>query len=234
MQKKRIAAAARAAFPHTIPILTGFLFVGTAFGIYIKSLGFPAYYPILMSVFIFAGSMQFVAGSFMVQAFAPVSTFFATLIFNARHVFYGLSMLEKYRDLGKKKFPVIFWMCDETFTINCATPVPEHVDKGWFYFFVSLFDYSYWIAGTALGALCGEFIPFDTTGIDFVMTALFVVIFVNQWEKEESHVSSLGGLFISLLCLVIFGPDKFVLAAMIGIVIFLTALRRPLERRAVK
>lgn len=224
-------AAARAAFPFTIPILTGFLVLGIAYGIYMKSLGFSPLAPILISVFVFAGSMQFVAGSVLTQAFAPVSAFFLTLMVNARHVFYGISMLEKYRGLGKKTFPTIFWMCDETFSVNVSAEIPEGVDKGWFYFFVSLFDYSYWITGTILGSVLGQFIPFDTTGVDFAMTALFLVILVGQWEKEKSHISTLGGLGISLVCLLVFGPDHFILASMVGIVLFLTLLRRPIERR---
>ena len=231
MKGSKITAAAKAAFPHTIPILTGFLFVGAAYGILVRSLGFPFYAAFLMSLFVFAGAMQFVLADMLLLPFAPVSAFFATLIFNARHLFYGLSMLEKYGKLGKKKFPVIFWMCDETFSINCSVEVPEGIDKGWFYFFVSVFDYSYWIAGTTIGSIGGQFIPFDTTGIDFVMTALFLVIFVGQWEKEKSHISSLGGLAISLICLVIFGSGNFILPSMIGIILFLTLLRRPIERR---
>lgn len=226
------AAAARAAFPHTIPILTGFLVLGVAYGIYMKALGFSPLVPILISLFVFAGSMQFVAGSVLTGAFAPVSTFFLTLMVNARHLFYGISMLEKYRGLGAKKFPTIFWMCDETFSVNVSADIPEGVDKGWFYFFVSLLDYSYWVLGTALGAVLGQFIPFDTTGVDFAMTALFLVILVGQWEKEKSHISTVGGLVISLVCLVLFGADHFIVASMIGIVLFLTLLRKPIERRA--
>lgn len=225
-------AAARAAFPQTIPILTGFLVLGIAYGIYMKALGFSPLVPILISLFVFAGSMQFVAGSVLTGAFAPVSTFFLTLMVNARHLFYGISMLEQYRGLGAKKFPTIFWMCDETFSVNVSADIPEGVDRGWFYFFVSLFDYSYWALGTALGAVLGQFIPFDTTGVDFAMTALFLVILVGQWEKEKSHVSTLGGLTISLVCLVVFGADRFIVASMVGIVLFLTLFRRPIERRA--
>mgnify|MGYP004444305559 CR=1 FL=1 len=196
-----------------------------------KALGFSPLVPILISIFVFAGSMQFVAGSVLVGAFAPVSTFFLTLMVNARHVFYGISMLEKYRNLGRKKFPTIFWMCDETFSVNVSAEIPPGVDKRWFYFVVSFFDYTYWVVGTALGAVLGQFIPFDTTGIDFAMTALFLVILVGQWEKEKSHISTLGGLGISLVCLVVFGADRFILASMVGIVLFLTLLRQPIARR---
>lgn len=231
MKRREILAAAKAAFPFTIPILTGFLFLGTAYGIYMKSLGFAPGWPIFISIFVFAGSMQFVAGSILTQAFAPLSAVLMTLMVNARHIFYGLSMLDKYRDLGKKKFPTIFWMCDETFTINCGAEIPEGINKGWFYLFVSLFDYSYWLAGTTLGAICGQLIPFDATGIDFVMTALFIVIIIGQWEKEKSHIGTLCGLGISLVCLVIFGPDRFILASMVGIFLFLTLFRSTIERR---
>ena len=231
MQKNKLAAAAKAAFPHTIPILTAYFVLGSAYGIYMKALGFSPVVPILISIFVFAGSMQFVAGSVLTAAFAPVSTFLLTLMVNARHVFYGISMLEKYRDLGKKKIPMIAWLTDETFSVNVSVDIPEGVDKDWFYFFVSLLDYSYWVTGTILGAILGQFIPFDTTGIDFAMTALFIVILVGQWEKEKSHISTLGGLGISLVCLVIFGADNFIVASMVGILLFLTLLRRPIERR---
>ncbi len=234
MKKEKILHAARAAFPHTLPIFAGFLFVGFAFGIYIKSMGFPTYCPILMSIFIFAGSGQFVAGSFLLQPFAPLSSFFTTVLVNARHVFYGLSMLNEYHDIGKKRLPIIFWMCDETFSVNCTAVIPENIDKGWFYFFVSLFDYLYWQLGTILGAVCGDILPFDTTGIDFVMTALFIVIFVNQWDREKNHTSSLVGFGFSLLCLVIFGAKNFLLPSMIGIFICLTLLRNRLEKGGIQ
>ena len=229
MQKQKLAAAAKAAFPHTIPILTGFLVLGIAYGIYMKALGFSPVVPILISIFVFAGSMQFVAGSVLTGLFAPVSTFLLTLMVNARHVFYGISMLEKYRDLGKKKFPTVFWMCDESFSINVSAEVPEGVDRGWFYFFVSLLDYSYWVIGTTLGAILGQFIPFDTTGVDFAMTALFVVIFIDQWQATKKHSPALIGLGLSILSLLIFGADKFLIPAMIAIALALTLLRKKLE-----
>lgn len=221
----------KAAFPPTLPIFIGITFVGIAYGIYMRSLGFSAAYPILMSIFVFAGSMQFVAASLLTQAFAPLNAFLMTLMVNARHIFYGLSMLDQYREMGKKKGFLIFGLCDETFSVNCTAVIPEGVNRSWFYFFVTLFNYCYWIIGSSLGSLCGKFLSFDTKGIEFVMTALFLVIFVNQWEKEKNHTSALCGLGISLLCLVIFGPSRFIIASMVGIFTLLTALRMALCRK---
>lgn len=231
MRQHQIRNAAIAAFPYTLPILAGFLFLGMAYGILMQTLGFAVWYPIVMSVVIFAGAMQFVAANLLTQPFAPVSVLLLTLLVNARHIFYGISMLDKYRNVGKKKWYLIFGLCDETFSINCTVQVPDGVDRGWFYFFITLFNNSYWICGSALGALFGEFLSVDTRGIEFVMTALFLVIFVNQWEKESHHISSLCGLGVSILCLVVFGADRFILAAMLGILLMLTILKKPLDRR---
>lgn len=227
----KIKNAARAAFPYTVPILAGFTFLGAAYGIYMRSLGFSAVYPMLMSITIFAGSMEFLAANILTQPFDPISAFILTLMVNARHIFYGLSMLDKYRDTGKKKWYLIFGMCDETFSITCSTDAPEGIDRGWFMFFITLFDHFYWFMGASIGGLFGSLLPFDTTGIDFVMTALFIVIFLNQWQKETEHTSAICGVVVSLLCLIIFGADSFIIPSMIGILAILTALRRPIEGR---
>lgn len=223
--------AARAALPPTMPILAGFLFLGMAYGIFMRSLGLPAWYPIVMSLLVFAGSMQFVAGNLLTQAFDPLNALLLTLMVNARHLFYGLAMLDQYRHVGRKKWYLIFGMCDETFSVNCTAVIPDGVDRSWFYFFVTLFDHSYWFLGSALGALFGEFLHFDTQGISFVMTALFLVIFLNRWLNEREHLPALCGLGISLLCLLVCGASRFVLFAMLGILLLLTLLRGYLERR---
>lgn len=227
----KLKKAAKAAFPFTIPILAGFLFLGAAYGIYMRSLGFSALYPMLMSITIYAGSMEFVAANLLTQPFDPVNAFFLTLMVNARHIFYGLSMLDKYKGTGKKKWYLIFGMCDESFSINCSANVPEGVDRGWFMFFVTLFNESYWFLGATIGGVFGSFLPFDTTGIDFVMTALFIVIFINQWEKKKDHTPALCGLAVSVVCLVIFGAKNFIIPSMMGILAVLAALRRPIEKR---
>ena len=222
--------AAKAAFPYTLPLLAGFLFLSIAYSILMRSMGFAPWYPIVMSIFIFAGAMQFVALNLLTAAFAPIGVLVLTLMVNARHIFYGLSMLDVYRNTGKKKWYLIFALCDETFSINCTVPVPEEIDRGKFYFFVTLFNYSYWQVGTILGALFGQFFTFDTQGIEFMMTALFLVIFVNQLMREKNHISSCMGLVISILCLIFFGKDQFILASMAGLLLLLTLMRRPIER----
>lgn len=227
----KLLPAARAALPHTMPILAGFLFVGIAYGVFMRTLGHPAWYPILISLLVFAGSMQFVAGNLLTQPFDPLNTLLLTLMVNARHIFYGLSMLDRYRGLGAKRFYLIFGMCDETFSLNCTVEPPAGVDRGWFYFFITLFDNLYWNIGTILGALFGTFLPFDTQGIVFVMTALFLVIFLNRWLSEREHIPALLGLGISLLCLLFCGANRFILFAMAGILLALSLLRPYLEGR---
>ena len=226
MKKK----AFKAAFPYTIPIGIGFLFLGMSYGFMMQSKGFSVWYPFFMSMFIFAGSMEFVTCNLLLSAFNPIAAFFLALMVNARHLFYGLSMLEKYKNTGWKKPYLIFGMCDESFTINSAVTPPEDVDKGWFMFFVNLLNQIYWVFGATMGALLGYVIHFNTEGLDFVLTALFVVIFLEQWLKDKDHTSSILGIVLSLLCLIAFGADDFMIPSMIAIAGVLTLLRKPLEK----
>ena len=197
----------------------GFLFIAMSYGFLMRSRGFSVFYPMAMSAFIFAGSMEFVAVELLLSAYAPLHAFLLTLMVNARHLFYGISMLEKYKGMGWKKPYLIFGMCDETFSINCTVPPPEGVDRGWFMFFVTLLNQTYWVAGATLGALLGSVLHFDTTGIEFVMTALFTVMFVNQWEEAKDHRPALTGLGCAALCLTVFGSDGFMLPAMALIIV---------------
>ena len=222
--------ALRAAFPHTVPILTGFLFLGMTYGVYMSSLGFSWIYPTLMALTIFAGSMEFVTANMLLGAFNPLQAFAMTLMVNARHLFYGLAMLDRFRGLGWKKLYLIFGMCDETFSVTCSVRAPEGVDEGWFMTFVTLLDQLYWVLGAALGGLCGSLLTLNTEGLDFVMTAMFVVIFLENWLKEENHTSSLLGLGLPLVCLVLFGAQNFILPSMAAILLALTALRGRLEK----
>ena len=201
MKKK----AFRAALPYSLPICIGFLFIAMSYGFLMRSRGFSVFYPMAMSAFIFAGSMEFVAVELLLSAYAPLHAFLLTLMVNARHLFYGISMLEKYKGMGWKKPYLIFGMCDETFSINCTVTPPEGVDRGWFMFFV---------------ALLGSVLHFDTTGIEFVMTALFTVMFVNQWEEAKDHRPALTGLGCAALCLAVFGSDGFMLPAMALIIVY--------------
>ena len=212
--------ALKAAIPHTIPVLAGFIFLGIAYG---------ALWSFLMSTIAFCGSMQFVAITLLTSTFAPVQTLILTLLVNARHLFYGISMLKKYRGVGRLKPFLIFMMCDETFSVNYSAQVPEGVDKGWFYFFISFLNYSYWALGSVLGGLLGNFITFNTEGLDFSLTALFVVIFLDQWKERKNRVPALLGVGAASISLVIFGPSDFIIPAMILILASLTLLRRKLD-----
>lgn len=244
MKKK----AFRAALPCTLPVLMGYVFLGIAFGVLLAGKGFSPLWALLMSVFIYAGSMQFVAIGIIGAPFAPLSAFFMTIMVNARHLFYGLSMLEPFRDMGKLKPYMIFSLTDETYSLLCGIKAPEGVDQKWFLFFISLLDQLYWITGSCIGAVAGNLIPFDSTGIDFAMTALFLVIFVEQWEtataqcKKQSvitparylaaHLPALLGIVITLACLLLFGADNFLLFAMAGILAALLLFRKQCEKEA--
>ena len=225
------ARALRAAFPRTVPILAGFLFLGMAYGVYMHVLGFSFWYPVVMAVVIFGGSLEFVAGTLLLSPFAPVQAFFIASMIQARHLFYGLSMLEKYKGLGAKRIYLIYGLCDETFSIAYTTRLPQDVDRGWFYFFVTLLNQLYWVAGTALGSLAGGLMSFDTAGLGFVMTAMFVVIFLEQFLHEKQHISAAVGFFSAGVCLFFFGADDFLIPTMALILLLLTALRRPIVRK---
>ena len=222
--------ALKAAFPCTIPIMTGFIFLGAAYGIYMNASGFSFVYPLFMSMLIYGGSLEFVAVEMLLSPFAPLQVFIMALLIQARHLFYGISMLDKFRGTGWKKFYLIYGMCDETFSVNYTADIPEDVDKGWFMFFVTLLNQFYWVASATTGGIIGSLLKINTDGISFVMTAMFVVIFMDQWLKENQHISSLIGLGVSLICLLIFGADSFMIPTMITIVVLLTVLRHRLEK----
>lgn len=226
LSRVKLKSAFKAAFPHTIPIFVGFWFLGMTYGIYMNVSGFSFWYPMLMSLTIFAGSAEFVAVNMLLGAFNPLQALAMTLMINARHLFYGISMLDKYRGNGLKDIYLIFGMCDESFSINYTADIPEDVDRGWFMFFVTLLNHCYWFFGATLGGIFGSLIHFNTEGLDFVMTAMFVVIFMEQWMKEKNHMSALVGIGISLLCLIAFGADNFIIPAMIGILGVLTLLKK--------
>lgn len=222
--------ALRAAFPHTLPIMAGFLFLGAAYGIYMKVLGFEFYYPMIMSLTIFAGSVEFVVANLLLGAFHPIQALLMTLILNARHLFYGISMLERFQNTGWKKYYLIFGMCDESFSVNYTADIPKDIDSGWFMFFVTFLNHIYWFVGATLGGVFGSVISFNTEGLEFVMTAMFVVIFMEQWMKDEKHSPAVLGIGISFLCLGIFGAEYFMIPSMIGILAVLTWMRGSLEQ----
>ena len=226
--------AFKAAFPATLPILAGFLFLGMSYGILMRVSGFEFWYPILMSVVIFGGSLEFVAVSMLASPFAPVSTLLMTLMIQARHIFYGIAMLDKYKGMGWKKFYLIYGMCDESFSVNCSAEIRENIDRGWYMFFVTLLNQSYWVLGATLGSLAVEIVSFNTEGLDFVMTAMFVVIFTEQLLKEKNHISAVIGTVCSVFCLLIFGAEKFMIPSMLLILFFLTVFKKKLDKEEVQ
>lgn len=220
------------AFPKTLPIMAGFLFLGASYGIYMRASGFSFIYPLIMSIVIFGGSLEFVCVSMLLSSFAPLQTFLMALMIQARHLFYGISMLEKYKGTGLKKPYLIFGMCDESFSINCSATFREGVDKGLAMFFVTLLNQCYWITGATLGGILGSLLTFNTKGIEFVMTAMFVVIFLENWLKENKHYSSLIGVSASIVCLILFGKDSFIIPTMASIILLLTLFKKPIEKGA--
>lgn len=220
------------AFSATLPILAGFMFTGMAYGIYMNVSGFNFLYPLSMSLAIFAGSLQFVVVGLLLGPFEPLKVLLITLMLNARHLFYGISMLEMYSGTGLIKPYLIFGMCDETFSINYASGLlglPDDIDKKYFMFFVTLLNHIYWTVFSALGGLFGTLVRFDTEGLEFVMTALFVVIFVENWTKEKAHYGSMLGLGLSALGLTLFGRDNFMIPSMLMILCMLTLLRKAFQ-----
>ena len=234
MKKDRrttLSRALLAALPHTIPILAGYVFLGMTYGVYMVQSGFPFWYPMLTSLVVYGGSLEFVIVNLLLGAFNPLQAFLMALLIQARHLFYGISMLDKYRNTGRKKPYLIFALSDETFSVTCSAEVPAGVNAGWFRFFITLLDQLYWFSGATLGALCGMLIRFNTQGLDFAMTALFVVIFINQWRKDRQHICALIGLGLSVLSLLIFGAEDFLLPAMAAILGALALLQGPIERK---
>lgn len=217
-----------AAFPHTVPVLTGYLVLGVAYGVLMQAKGYGAIWAFLMSAVAFCGSMQFVAITLLTTAFDPVGAFLMSLMVNARHLFYGVSMLGKYRGMGGVKAALIYLLSDETFSIVSSVEPPEGVEDKNFYLAVSLLDYFYWVGGTLLGSLAGQFIRFDTTGLDFALTGLFVVLFIEQVKNPKNRMSGIIGLVCTVAALAVFGADKLVIPAMVLVLVVLLLGRKKL------
>lgn len=210
----RARAAVKAAFPHTLPVLMGFTCLGLTYGVLMAAKGYGAVWSLLMSAIAFGGSMQYVAISLLTVAFDPVQAFLMSLMVNARHLFYGLSMLPKYRDMGRAQGLLAFWLCDETFSIACSVDVPEQVPAKDFYLAVSALDYLYWVAASFAGGLLGGLMHADLTGLDFVLTALIFVLFLDKWEQKKNRPSALIGVGAAFACLLVFGQSGFIIPAM--------------------
>lgn len=216
-------------FLSTLPVMAGYLVLGIGFGILLEENGCGLLWAAAMSIFIYAGSMQYVAINLMSGGATLISTAIMTVMVNARHLFYGISMVDKYKNAGKKKPFLMFALTDETYSLVCNADIEDEKERHSYYFWCSLFDYLYWIIGSILGNAAGSVIPFNTAGIEFSMTALFVVVFTEQWLESKNHTSALVGVFSSLLCRVIFGSN-FIIPSMIVITVILTVFRKRLEK----
>ena len=223
----------KTAFIKTLPIMAGYMVLGIGFGILLKVNGYGVWWALVMSVFIYAGSMQFVGISLISGGASIISTALTTLMVNARHLFYGISMIQRYKGAGLKKAYLMFALTDETYSLVCNGDYPEGADPHEYYFLVSLLDQIYWVTGSVLGSLIGSVITFNTEGIDFAMTALFVTVFVDQWITTREHRPALIGVGASVLCLLLFGRENFLIPAMIAITVLLTVFRGSLERGGV-
>lgn len=211
--------------------MAGYLVLGMGFGILLYDKGYDFWWAIFMSVGIYAGSMQYVGIELMAAGSGLLPAALMTLMVNARHLFYGVSMVDKYRGMGKAKPYLIYSLTDETYSLVCDATLPEDVDRKGYYILVSLLDQSYWVLGSFLGGLLGSALTVNTVGIDFAMTALFVVIAVEQWEKTKNHLPAILGFGVSILCLVLFGPSNFLIPSMLGISVLLLVLRPQVERK---
>lgn len=223
--------AFRAAFPRTLPVMAGYVVLGFGFGLLLQSKGYSFLWAILMSIAIYGGSMQFVTINLLANGAGLLTSGIMTLMIHARHLFYGISMLLKYRDTGKVKPYLIYALTDETYSLVCTGEIPEGVNKNAYYFWISLLDQLYWVSGSALGGIFGQIVTINTTGVDYAMTALFVVILTDNLLKPASRIPALAGLGITLICLICFGIDSFLIPSMIGITAVLMILRPVLTKR---
>lgn len=218
------------AFLASLPVMAGYIVLGNGFGIVLQSKGYGIFWALAMSVFIYAGSMQYLAVDLLAGGASLITAALTALMVNARHLFYGISMIDKYKDTGVCKPYLIFALTDETYSLNCSGAPEDMEDPGLYFFFVSLLNQCYWVIGSALGSLLGTVIPFSTEGIDFSLTALFVTVFVEQWENTHDHIPALIGVGAPLLCLLVFGADNFLIPAMILITLALTLIRKKEEK----
>ena len=219
-------------FIHTLPVMAGYLFLGTGFGMLLHTKGYGILYSAAMSIFIYAGSMQYLAVDLLTGGASLITAAITTLMVNARHLFYGISMIDTYKDSGWRKPDLIFALTDETYSLNCSGAPAGVEDSKTYFFLVSLFNQCYWVTGSVLGVLAGSLHPIKTAGIDFALTGLFVPVYVEQWKSTRDHIPALIGVFSSLVCLLLFGPANFLIPAMGLITLSLTFYRRRKENSA--
>ena len=218
----------------TLPVMAGYLAIGIGFGILLKVNGYGLWWAIGMSVFIYAGAMQYVGVSLLSGGASLLTVGLTTLMVNARHLFYGITMIDRYKGAGLKKPYLMHALTDETYSLVCDGKVPEGVNAHIYYLLVSAFNQAYWVIGSIIGSLIGSVIPFDTAGIDFAMTALFITVFIDQWKNTKQHSPAIIGVCIAVLCLLIFGQEHFLIPTLLAITAALTLLRKKLEKEAAR
>lgn len=210
------------AFVDTLPVMTGYLVLGLGFGIIMKTNGYGILLAFAMSLFIYAGSMQYIAIGLLAGGASLITIALTTLMVNARHLFYGISMIGKYKNTGKRKPYLIFALTDETYSLVCNDNlVMEEKERADYYFWVSLLNHGYWILGSVAGAVVGTVLSFNSEGIDFALTALFLTVFLEQWLTNKKHTPAMIGVGVSVICLLIFGSDKFLIPTMLVIALLL-------------
>ena len=214
------------AFYTSLPIMAGYVVLAIGFGILMRNAGYGVLWTAAMSLFIYAGSLQYVGVSLLTGSASLLTTALTSFMVNARHLFYSISMIDKYKSAGKEKTYLIFALTDETYSLLCDGKTPQGTDPNLYRFLVSMFNQCYWVTGSILGSVLGSVLPFPTTGIEFSMTALFIASFTEQWLTTKDHVPALLGLLCTLLCLVLFGRDNFLIPAMLFITLALTLLRK--------
>lgn len=214
----------------TIPVMAGYMVLGIGFGILLRNAGYGVLWALAMSLLIFAGSMQYVGVGLLAGGASIITTILTTIMVNARHLFYSISMIGKYKDSGKYKPYLIFALTDETYSLLCDGNAPEGEDANLYRFLVSLFNQSYWVTGSVVGNLLGAILPFSTQGIEFSMTALFIASFTEQWITSKNHIPALTGLLCTLLSLLVIGPEQFLIPAMLLITVLLTVFRGKLDK----
>ena len=215
----------KAAFMKSLPVMAGYIILGIGFGILADHAGYGFLWVLAMSLLIFAGSMQYVGIGLLAGGASVLTVILTTVMVNARHLFYSISMLRYYRNAGPYKPYLIFSLTDETYSLLCDGKVPEGTDPDRYRFLVSLFNHSYWVLGSVIGSLISNILPFSSAGIEFSMTALFIASFTEQWITTQDHVPAITGLLGTLLCLVAFGPERFLIPAMLLITLLLTLFR---------
>lgn len=222
------------AFPKTVPVLAGYLVLGAAYGMLMAGNGYGPFWSVLISVVVYAGSLQYLGVSLLVSGVNPLYGFVLSFMLNARHLFYGISMLDKYKNVKKFKPYLIFALTDETFSVLCGEVTPSELDRDQVYFWIAFLDHCYWVLGTWLGVMLGNALTFNTAGMDFALTALFVVIFVGQWSEKSGRKPAILGVGAAVLCLLLFGEDQFIIpamAVMLAVLFFVYNNRKVLESK---